>query len=201
MTKNVYLISGIDTDVGKTIATADLAKELTSQGRKVITQKAVQTGCKGLASDILTHRRLQGTALTEHDLNGTTAPYVFPYPCSPHMAAELEQTVIQTQCITQATEKLLRHYDTVLLEGAGGLMVPLNRTTTLLDYAAERRYPIILVTSGKLGSINHTLLSLQAISARGLRLRRLIYNRYPVYDSAINRETQQYLQAYICKKS
>lgn len=197
MTQRTFLISGIDTDVGKTVATAHYAKELTAQGISVITQKMVQTGNTGIAQDILTHRKLQGIPLTEHDLNGTTAPYVFPYPCSPHMAAERESTVINPNRIRQATATLLQHYDTVLLEGAGGLMVPLTRDTTILDYAARHRYPIVLVTSGKLGSINHTLLSIHAVAQRNLPLHRIIYNRYPEYDPAINAETERFLQAYI----
>ncbi|MDO4641059.1 MAG: dethiobiotin synthase [Neisseria sp.] len=196
MTKHVFLISGIDTDVGKTVATAQYAKELTLSGINVTTQKIVQTGCTGIAQDILTHRRLQSIPLSEHDRNGTTAPYVFPYPCSPHMAAEREHTQIDPKRIKQATDILLQHYDTVLLEGAGGLMVPLTRNQTILDYAAEHRYPVILVTSGKLGSINHTLLSLNALAARKLPVHRIIYNRYPIYDPAINTETERFLQHY-----
>ena len=162
MQKQVYFVSGIDTGIGKSIATGLYAKELAAAGRRVITQKIVQTGCQGIAEDIQTHRRLQGIGLTEHDRNGSTCPcpYVFAYPCSPHLAAEREQRPIDLKTIDAATQTLLQSYDTVLLEGAGGLMVPLNREQTLLDFAAERGYPLVLVTSGRLGSINHTLLSL-----------------------------------------
>ena len=85
--KTVLFIAGIDTDVGKTVATGLYARELAEAGCNVITQKLVQTGCSGLADDILSHRRLQGIEPTAFDADGTTAPYVFPYPCSPHMAA------------------------------------------------------------------------------------------------------------------
>lgn len=200
MNKQAILISGIDTDVGKTVATAAYARELAARGVRVITQKMVQTGCTGTAADILIHRRLQGIPLTEHDRNGTTAPYVFPYPCSPHMAAALENTVIDPAKIRQATERLLQHYDTVLLEGAGGLMVPLTPELTILDYAAGHRLPLILVTNGKLGSINHTLLSLEAAANRNLRLLRIIYNRHPAFDAAVNRETEHHLQTYAARR-
>ena len=143
----------------------------------MITQKIVQTGCQGIAEDIQTHRRLQGIGLTEHDRNGSTCPYVFAYPCSPHLAAEQEQRPIDLETIDAATQTLLQSYDTVLLEGAGGLMVPLNREQTLLDFAAERGYPLVLVTSGRLGSINHTLLSLA--------------------DPVIGVETERYLRDYL----
>ena len=90
--KTVLFISGIDTDVGKTVATGLYARELAAAGHRVITQKLVQTGCSGIAGDILSHRRLQGIGPTAFDNDGTTAPYVFPYPCSPHLAAAQQGT-------------------------------------------------------------------------------------------------------------
>ena len=197
MQKQVYFVSGIDTGIGKSIATGLYAKELAAAGRRVITQKIVQTGCQGIAEDIQTHRRLQGIGLTEHDRNGSTCPYVFAYPCSPHLAAEQEQRPIDLKTIDEATQTLLQSYDTVLLEGAGGLMVPLNREQTLLDFAAERGYPLVLVTSGRLGSINHTLLSLAAARHAGLPVHRLVYNRYPAADPVIGAETERYLRDYL----
>ena len=197
MQKQVYFVSGIDTGIGKSIATGLYAKELAAAGRRVITQKIVQTGCQGIAEDIQTHRRLQGIGLTEHDRNGSTCPYVFAYPCSPHLAAEQEQRPIDLKTIDAATQTLLQSYDTVLLEGAGGLMVPLNREQTLLDFAAERGYPLVLVTSGRLGSINHTLLSLAAVRHAGLPVHRLVYNRYPAPDPVIGAETERYLRDYL----
>ena len=119
MQKQVYFVSGIDTGIGKSIATGLYAKELAAAGCRVITQKIVQTGCQGIAEDIQTHRRLQGIGLTEHDRNGSTCPYVFAYPCSPHLAAEQEQRPIDLKTIDAATQTLLQSYDTVLLEGAG----------------------------------------------------------------------------------
>ncbi|PRI66971.1 ATP-dependent dethiobiotin synthetase BioD, partial [Haemophilus influenzae] len=86
----VIFISGIDTDVGKTIATGIYAKKLMEQGCSVITQKMIQTGCKNIADDLLVHRKIQGIDLTEEDLQGETCPYVFEYPCSPHLAAKRE---------------------------------------------------------------------------------------------------------------
>ncbi|MCK5071639.1 MAG: dethiobiotin synthase, partial [Desulfocapsa sp.] len=90
----VICISGIDTDIGKTIATGLLAKALLSQGYSVITQKVAQTGCTGISEDILKHRELMDTGLYPEDTNGLTCPYVFSKPCSPHLAAELSQTQI-----------------------------------------------------------------------------------------------------------
>ena len=73
----VIFVSGIDTDVGKTVATGIYAKKLMEQGFSVITQKMIQTGCKNIAHDLLVHRKIQGIYLTEEDLQGETCPYLF----------------------------------------------------------------------------------------------------------------------------
>ncbi|WP_032093037.1 dethiobiotin synthase [Necropsobacter rosorum] len=197
MTATVFFISGIDTDIGKTVATGWYAQKLMRQGFSVITQKMVQTGCRGIAQDLLTHRRMQGIAPTEEDKQGITCPYVFDYPCSPHLAAAREMRRIEPEIIAKSTALLAQKYDYVLLEGAGGLCVPYNDSETTLDYIAARGYPLILVTSGKLGSINHTLLSLLACRARNITLHALVYNLYPPADEIISRETQRFLRRYL----
>ncbi|MGL5468999.1 MAG: dethiobiotin synthase [Shewanella sp.] len=195
----ILFVSGIDTDVGKTIATGFLAKKLMDKGFSVITQKLVQTGCTGIAADLITHRQIQGIALTADDLNGTTCPYVFDYPCSPHLAAELAHQSIDIKKITASTAHLSARYDYVLLEGAGGLAVPYHQQATILDYIATQAYPLILVSSSKLGSINHTLLSLMACQQYNITVDTLVYNHYPQHDELITQSTQQYLKTYLSK--
>lgn len=182
---SVTCISGIDTNIGKTMATGLMARALLSQGVSVITQKIVQTGCTGIAEDILQHRKLMRVELFSDDENGLTCPYVFRKPCSPHLAAELEQVGIDTDTITLATQRLAAKYDHVLLEGAGGLMVPLTSEMTFLDYVQEQNYSMILVSSPRLGSINHTLSALELIKSRGLECRGIVYNNYGTSDKTI----------------
>ena len=195
----VIFVSGIDTDVGKTVATGIYAKKLMEQGFSVITQKMIQTGCKNIADDLLVHRKIQGMDLTEEDLQGKTCPYLFEYPCSPHLAAKLEGREINEKMIEKSTALLAEKYDYVLLEGAGGLMVPYCDEATTLHYIQSNNYPLILVTSGKLGSINHTLLSLEACRSHGVPVLSVMYNGYPEYDSIISQETQGYLKGYLKK--
>ena len=102
----VLFVSGIDTDIGKSIATGYYAKYLMQQGYSVITQKMVQTGCQEISEDIVVHRKIQGIALTEEDRQGITCPYLFDYPCSPHMAARLQQTCIDEKIIEKSTARL-----------------------------------------------------------------------------------------------
>ena len=108
-----------------------------------------------------------GIGMTEEDREGLTMPEIFSYPCSPHLAARIDNRPIDFGKIECATQELARRYDVVLVEGAGGLMVPLTEDYLTIDYIAEKQYPLVFVTSGKLGSINHTLLSFEAIRNRG----------------------------------
>ena len=147
---SVLFVSGIDTDIGKTYATGLLAKSLMQQGVNVITQKLVQTGISkqpdgelGIADDILSHRQLMGMPLQPYDLDFTTCPYRYEKPASPHLSAALANRPLNINVITDATNALQADYEMVLLEGAGGLLVPINEQLLTLDYIAERGYPIL----------------------------------------------------------
>lgn len=194
-TSNVLFISGIDTNVGKTIATGAIAKALAKAGKKVITQKMIQTGCEKVSEDIEAHRQIQEIPFTDEDRQGLTCPYIFSYPCSPHMAAAKDGRNIDLDTITRATRQLREKYEYVLLEGAGGLMVPNDLESLAIDYVKEQGYPLILVTSGKLGSINHTLLSLYACERYGIEVKAIVYNQYPSIDPLIEANTLDYLKA------
>jgi dethiobiotin synthetase len=113
-----------------------------------------------------------------HDLDEKqlTCSYCLPFPGSPHLAAQLAGTAIDPAVIDRATDTLAAKVDRLIIEAAGGLLVPLTEELLQLDYFAERGYPIILVTSPRLGSINHTLLSLEAIRHRNIPLLGLVYN-------------------------
>ena len=195
-------ITGIDTDAGKTYATAWLARQLSERGRRVITQKFIQTGCKGSSEDIEAHRRLTGTGPLPEDAEGLTAPIILSYPASAQLAARIDGVEIDLGDIDRAREELARRYDDVLIEGAGGLMVPITDDFMAIDYVATRKLPVALVTNSKLGSINHTLLSFEAILRRHIPMSHLLYNLYPpVADTTIQSDTQRYLQAWLQRHS
>lgn len=198
MKDNVFFVSGIDTNIGKSYATGYIARLWNEKGTKTITQKFIQTGNTQISEDIELHRKIMGTGLLEEDTNGLTMPEIFTYPCSPHLAAEIDNRDIDFNKIEKTTEALCEKYDAVLLEGAGGLMVPLTRTYLTIDYIADKNLPLIFVTSGKLGSINHTLLSLEAIKKRNIRLHTIAYNMFPkCNDDTISKDTEEYLKNYL----
>lgn len=163
----------------------------------MITQKFIQTGCTGLSEDILKHREIMGIAPLEADLDGTTCPYVMTYPASPHLAAEIDGVTVDTDRIYRATCKLEREFDVVLLEGAGGLYVPVNRRYLTVDYVQERKYPLILVTSSKLGSINHTLMSLELCRMRGIEVACVVYNDFPNGSEQIKNDSITFIRSYL----
>ena len=200
MTGSVYFISGIDTGIGKTYTTGYLAKLWNAQGKKTITQKLIQTGNIDISEDIEQHREIMGMGWFPEDEMKLTMPEIFTYPASPHLATKIDGREIDFQKIENATAQLAEKYEIVLLEGAGGLMVPLTTDLLTIDYVAEKKHPIIFVTSGRLGSINHTILSLEAIKNRGLELYAVAYNlKDESQDELISKDTAEYLKAYLAK--
>jgi dethiobiotin synthetase len=126
MTGSVYFISGIDTGIGKTYTTGYLAKLWNEQGQKTITQKLVQTGNVDVSEDIEQHRKIMGMGWFPEDDSKLTMPEIFSYPASPHLATKIDGREIDFAKIEHATQQLAEKYEVVLLEGAGGLMVPLT---------------------------------------------------------------------------
>ena len=178
MENKVYFISGMDTNIGKSYATGYLAREWNAKGIRTITQKMIQTGNSHVSEDIKLHRHIMGCGWLPEDDERLTMPEVFTYPCSPHLASEIDKRAINFNKIKHATQQLSECFDAVLLEGAGGLMVPLTRKYLTIDYIQDNQYPLIFVVSGRLGSINHILLSLEAVQKRNIQLHTLIYNLY-----------------------
>lgn len=190
-------ISGIDTDAGKSYATGWLARSMATSGMKVITQKFVQTGNQGFSEDIDVHRRIMGCGMLEEDLNHLTAPEIFSYPCSPDLAAKIDGRKIDLTKISNASDKLAAKYTHLLIEGAGGLMVPLDGDYLTIDYIQDKGLPVVLVTNGRLGSISHTLLAIDALKHRNIPLFALIYNTHFDKDAVISTDTKEYLQEWL----
>ena len=197
--KEIIFVSGIGTNVGKSYATGWLANKLNSEKKNAITLKMIQTGNDGYSEDIDIHRKIMGLPLLDEDKDFTTAPIIMTYPASPHLAAKIDHCTIDLSKIDRSTEKLFEKYDTILMEGAGGLMVPITETYTTIDYIREHNLPLALVTNGQLGSISHTLLALEAIKTRQIKLKYVVYNPYFDEDKIIAEETQKYLGEFLKK--
>ena len=197
--ESVYFIAGIDTGIGKTIATGLMAKSLRARGVDAVTVKLVQTGNDGFSEDIDAHRRICGGERFYEDELGLTHPQVFKFPSSPELAARLEGKTIDLERIRLSVDYCRKHHAVVLVEAAGGLHVPLTRDLLTIDFAAEQKWPTVLVTCGRLGSINHTLLSVEALKTRGMKLAGLVYNWHPDADPQIDQDTPEMTRNFLAR--
>ena len=178
----VYFVSGIDTGIGKTVAVGMICRELQREGRDWISVKMVQTGCDGFSEDLDAHRAIAGVGRFPEDDEGLTAPQIFRFPASPLLAASLEGRTVDLARIAASVRECAKRHGIVLVEGAGGLCVPLTEDVLTADFVALQGWPLILVASGRLGAINHILLSLEAAKSRGIPLAGIVMNDFPKAD-------------------
>ncbi|MBP7088064.1 MAG: dethiobiotin synthase [Candidatus Omnitrophica bacterium] len=170
-------VTGTDTAIGKTLITGLLARFIASQGKKVITQKWVQTGDESFSADILLHLKLMDKTKKDIDryLN-YVSPYVFKFPASAHLASSLEKRIIQPAKIKKSFKILAKDFDFIIIEGIGGVLVPFNRRRLVIDIVKELDLTVLIVAGNKLGAINHTLLTVEALKRRGLKILGVIFN-------------------------
>ncbi len=167
-------VTGTDTGVGKTYVCGLLLKYLKDKGIKAVTQKWVQTGCRSFReTDIALHQRM--AFLPEKKIDNQI-PYVFKHPVSPHLAAALENRRISKKVIKNSFKALCRNNEYVIVEGAGGVLVPLNKNTLMIDLVKELRLPVLIVVHNKLGAINHALLTIEALKKRKIKMIGILFN-------------------------
>ncbi|MCR5563725.1 MAG: adenosylmethionine--8-amino-7-oxononanoate transaminase [Desulfovibrio sp.] len=159
-----FFITGTDTDAGKSVVTAGLLRALAAKGVRARAVKPVQTGCTPLnghceAPDVQLYRKAGGEGNVLKS---------FVAPCSPHLAARLENARLDLAELAEACRAETAVGDLVLFEGAGGLYVPLNEQDMMLDLLRELRLPAVLIIANRLGCINHAILSLNALENAGL---------------------------------
>lgn len=195
----VFFVSGIDTGIGKTVATGAMCRALREAGRDWISVKMVQTGCDGYSEDIDVHREMSGVARFPEDGEGLTAPQIFRFPSSPLLAAKMEGRKVDVRKITEAVNACAAKHETVIVEGAGGLCVPLTEELLSVDVAAREGWELVLVASGRLGAINHTLLSLEAASARGMKIAGVVMNAFPMEEYLLFSDARDAVKRYLAK--
>lgn len=169
--KQAFFITGTDTGVGKTHVSCQLLLQYAAQGLKVVGMKPVAAGCE-LIDGEWQNEDVQklNAASNVYAPRELVNPYCFKEPIAPHLAAEMAGVEIQIGDIQQAFTKLTEMADIVIVEGAGGFLVPLNQHETMADLVAALQIPVILVVSMRLGCINHALLTINAIKARKISI-------------------------------
>lgn len=168
--KHVF-VTGTDTEVGKTRITTGLMAVLQQQGLKAAGMKPVASGCDWVAGQWQNEDALAMIAQSNVSLPYSVVnPYAFEPAIAPHIAASRVNNEVSISEIKQQFEQIKSEADAVVVEGAGGWLVPLNQTETMADLAVALDLPVVLVVAIKLGCINHALLSIESIQQRGLRI-------------------------------
>jgi dethiobiotin synthetase len=165
-----FFVTGTDTGVGKTVVTAALCLACKSAGMQVSPMKPVQSGAEKGPHGLQAPDLQFVTELMDIKTRPDMCPYMLEDPCSPHLAAKRASIHLELPRIIRAYETLRASYTTLMVEGAGGIMVPLNEHDTMLDLMKALGLPIVLTARPNLGSINHTLLSLACLRNAGLIL-------------------------------
>ena len=192
-------ITGTDTAVGKSVVAAAVCAALCSRGERVAAFKPVVTGLADPPGDPWPHdHELLAAAAGSGQEPADVAPYTFSDPVSPHFAARLEGKGIDPVRITRAARSAARGADALVCEGVGGLLVPITLGYSVRDLAVELGLPVIVVARTGLGTINHSLLTVEAVRAAGLRVAGIVMSPWPGLPEPIeasNRETVEQLAA------
>lgn len=178
-------ITGTDTGVGKTIVTAAIAWNLKQAGRKIAVMKPVQTGT--IISGPTDLEFVQ-SLIGEDSPIDTSCPYMFPDPVAPLVASMLTGERIDINRIKDSYSNLSEQNETVIVEGAGGLLVPILEDYFMSDLALELNIPIVIVSRPNLGTLNHTLLTLESAKRKGLEIAGIVISNYP-WDPGIPEQT------------
>ena len=171
---NSFFITGTDTDAGKTVLTGLLLAALHQRGHNALPMKPAQSGCTDNIPDLDYALALSGIQ-ADPALKALLAPACYAPACSPHLAAEIQNRPITLQHLVDAYHALRPQAETLLVEGAGGVLVPLNRQETMLDLMTELQLPILIAARPGLGTINHTLLTIKTLHQRNLRIAGFVF--------------------------
>jgi dethiobiotin synthetase len=169
--KNAWFITGTDTGVGKTHVTTLLLRQLRHQGIRAAAMKPIACGFDG-RNDARTYHRIMKKEVPLDIIN----PIHFRSPLAPSVAARIEHRRINMMTIRNAYAHLAARYSLILVEGAGGLMVPVKRDYFMADLARDMNLPVIVIARLGLGTINHTLLTVRQAKAIGLHVAGIILN-------------------------
>jgi dethiobiotin synthetase len=181
------LITGTDTGVGKTFVGCGIAATLSARGKTVGVLKPAETGCNLRDGELYPEDALRLAAFARSSLPlDLICPYRFAPPVAPSVAAEMTGATIEPERILSYFRQIVAQHDFTIVEGAGGLLVPLVGRYTFADLARDLAIPLLVVVGSKLGALNHTLLTLYCAQVKALPVYGYILNHpTPTSDHAI----------------
>jgi len=171
---NGFFITGTDTDAGKTVLLSLLLGAFNSLGYRSLPMKPAQSGCENNTPDLDYALSIAGLNPTKENLS-LMAPACYAPACSPHLAAEIENRPVDIDIIMKSFAKLKKQSDMLLVEGAGGIMVPLNREVLMIDLMKKMKLPVIIASRPGLGTINHTLLSVKSLQRNDIEIAGIVF--------------------------
>jgi dethiobiotin synthetase len=171
-------VTATDTEVGKTVVASAIAATLAARGERVAVFKPAVTGLDEATGAPPDHELLRASAHSSQWAD-EIAPYRFGPPLSPHLAAELAGTRIEPERLRAAAAHAAAGADVLVVEGVGGLLVPLAPDYLVRDFARDLDLPVLIVARPGLGTINHTLLTLESARAAGLDIAAVLFTRWP----------------------
>lgn len=185
-------VTGTGTEVGKTVVAAALARTLAAEEQRVAVFKPAVTGLEEeRETDHALLRRASGSSQSDEEL----APYRYRPPASPHLAAAMAGEEIDPERLRRAASHAAQNADAIICEGVGGLLVPLSPTYLVRDLAADLGYPLVVVASPGLGTINHTLLTIESARAADLEVAAVVLNPWPEQSTEIARSNRETIAA------
>ena len=198
---NGLFVTGTDTGVGKTLVTGAIAQHLRTCGLRVGVFKPVATGVLGQGEHSISidARFLAHCSRSEHSLEQIN-PVRYRQPVAPAVAAEQTGRSIDWQRIRQAYIEIVESSHVTLVEGVGGVMVPLDREFLVLDLMVVMGLPVLIVARSTLGTINHTLLTVEACRNRGLSIVGIIMNGYGQGKPTLDEQTSPQMIADLCRE-
>ena len=192
-----YFVTGTGTDIGKTYVTGLLARYAVEHGFRTAVMKPAQTGMTDPMKGDLGKVRKAAPGIL--DLPPETAcAYCLEFESSPHLAAELAGITIELEKIAASYRKVQEgfHPDVTLLESAGGIYVPINQEQIMADIPTYLKLPVIIVADAALGTINHTVLTINELRRRGIEVRGVILNRYPEDPGILIRDNWKMIEKF-----
>jgi dethiobiotin synthetase len=185
-------VTGTGTEVGKTVVAATIARTLAGEGKRVAVFKPAVTGLnEGVETDHELLRRASGSGQSDAEI----APYRYGPPASPHLAAALAGEEIHSGRLREAARAAAEGADAIVCEGVGGLLVPLSPGYLVRDLAVDLGYPLVVVAAPGLGTINHTLLTIEAARAADLEVAAVVLSPWPEAPSEIERDNRETIAA------
>ena len=183
-------ITGTDTGVGKTLVTAALALQLKKQGLTVGVMKPIETGVSSSREAQSDAARLRSIIESDEPL-GAIRPYTFELPVAPLAAAQKEGQAINLETIKKVYRLLSSRYDAMVVEGVGGVRVPITPNITVVELIKSLRLPVVVVGRSGLGGINHALLTIEALQRSRIPILALVLNQTESARSAVARVQQR----------